>query len=140
MLPKPIIKGSKNWLNTTLEEYGDFIFAHGRYNTLENLDLKIRKSLEIVDPIEDNHASENQDHPFGKGTHPGNLLIGLVWNSIKVPIITKLPYKHCQPEQNIVPIQSRTYTIYYENTSTTKQNSPVMGFHPILKLLENIIR
>ena len=107
---------------------------------MENLDLKIRKSLEVVDPIEDNHTSENQDHPFGRGTHPGNLLIGLVWNSIKVPIITKLLYKHCQPEQNIVPIQSRTYTIYYENTSTTKQNSPVIGFHPILKLLENIIR
>ena len=26
-LPDPILKGSKNWLNTTLEEYGDFIFA-----------------------------------------------------------------------------------------------------------------
>ena len=56
---------------------------------------KIRKSLEIVDPIKDNHTSEDHGHPFGKGTHPGNLLIGLLWNSIEVPIITKPPYKHC---------------------------------------------
>ena len=51
-IPKPIIKGSQNWLNYTLEEYSNFIFAHGRYNTLENLDLKIRNGLEIVDLID----------------------------------------------------------------------------------------
>ena len=94
-IPEPIVKGNQNWLNYTLEEYSNSIFAHGRYNTLENLDLKIRKGLEIVDLIEVNHTSEDQDHPFGKGTHPGSLLIGLLGNFIKVPIITKPPHKHC---------------------------------------------
>ena len=32
---------------------------------LENLDLKIRKGLEIVDLIEVNHTSEDQGNPFG---------------------------------------------------------------------------
>ena len=76
--PKPTLKEGKHWFNTTLEEYSDFIFAHGRYNNLENLDNRIGDSLEIPDPIKDDHASDSHDHPFGKGTHPGNLLIGML--------------------------------------------------------------
>ena len=95
---------------------------------MENLDHKIRKSLEIVDPIEDNHTSENQDHPFGKGTHPGNLLIGLLME------IYRSTYHFETPLETLLNRAEHIPSIM-KNTSTTKQNSLVTWFYPTLKTI-----
>merc|ERR1712215_341938 len=112
----------------TLEEYGDFIFAHGRYNTLENLDLKIRKSPEAIDTIEDNHTLENQNHPFGKGTHPGNLLVGLLMEIYRSTYHFETPLETLQNKAENIPSKTpklqNSKTQKLKNSKTSKlQNS-----------------
>ena len=126
--PKPILKGSKNWLNTTLEEYGDFIFTYGRYNTLENLDLKIRENLGIIDTIKDNHTLENQNHPFGKGTHAGNLLIGLLMEIYRSTYHLETPLETLLNKAENIPSIMKV-------SPTSEQNSLVTWFYPTLKTI-----
>ena len=81
---------------------------------MENLDHRIRKSLEIVDFIKDNYISEDQGHPFGKGTHPGNLLIGLLLE------IYQSTY-HCGTPLETLLNRAEHIPPIMENTSTTNK-------------------
>ena len=125
ILTKPSLKKNKNWYNATLEEYSDFIFAHGRNNTLENLDAKIRDSLLIPDPIKDN-SSESPLPPFEQGTHPGTLLVGLLLE------IYRSTYHYGVTLEDLLERATHIPSIM-EDSSTTQRKGIARWFLPTLE-------
>ena len=89
--------------------------------------------MEVIDTIEDSHILENQNQSFGKGTYLGNLLIGLPMKIHQSTYHFKTPPETLQNKAENIPS-------FMKITPTSKQNSPIIGFHPTLKLLEDTIR
>ena len=129
--PKSALKKSKNWLNATLEEYSDFIFAHGRYNNLATLDSRIKDSLMTPDPIKDDHSPELSSHPFGKGTHSGNLLIGILLE------IYRSTYHYGTSLDSLLDRAAHLPTIM-KDASTTQRTGQAKWFQPTLKEIEEL--
>ena len=127
---KTNLKKSKNWCNTTLEEYSDFIFAHGRYNNLDNLDSRIREAIRTPNWGEETQVSESSSHPFSKKTPPGTLLVGLLME------IYRSTY-HCGAPIDTLLSRAANLPAIMRDASTQGKKGVAVWFFPTLKSIRD---